>query len=174
MKKDKEWLKERVASELEFWDGSESGWSEDVIITIIDLIDQLEEPENPVIPQYVTDWLEYRRKDFHSGYEAVSYIYNFGWDDETRVEFDIYNWIKDKDKERLFIEAFEDGYDVEKEPQWVVKDDTGYLSYLQFSIPNIYERETSLNKNDAYKFKSKLKADLFADLLTGTVEEVTD
>ena len=58
--------------------------------------------------------------------------------------------------------------------QWVVKDDTGYLSYLQFSIPNICDRETSLDKNDAYKFKSKSKADLFADLVTGTVEEVTD
>lgn len=138
----------------------------------INSISESELPEVPVIPQFVNKWLKKRKKDFKTAHDAILYIHSCGWDDETHIEFKLYKWIPDNLE--LFIRAWNDICTIEKEPQWVVKDDTGYLSYLQFSIPNVYECETSLGRNDAFKFNSKEKAEAVALLINGTVIEVTE
>lgn len=136
-----------------------------------DFIDQLEETEQEkvVIPQFVGDFIDEMK---HRNKQLPLILY--GVYIEAKKVPDIFEWVwKNEKNNNAFARAWLYGYSVEKEPQWVVKDDTGYLSYLRFSIPDIYERETSLDKNDAYKFNSKSKAYLIADLVTGTVEEIT-
>ena len=143
--------------------------------TVNKIIYQIAEPKKVVVPKFVGEWLEWCKTNDVALLGAISPIDELGsaiCNDKRVKSLAASRWaIRNQD---TFARAWLDGYEVEKEKQWVVKDDTGYLSYLQFSIPNIYQRETSLDKNDAYKFKSKSKADLFADLVAGTVEEVTD
>ena len=143
--------------------------------TVNKIIYQIAEPKKVVVPKFVGEWLEWCKTNDVTLLGAISPIDELGsaiCNDKRVKSLAASRWaIRNQD---TFARAWLDGYEVEKEKQWVVKDDTGYLSYLQFSIPNIYQRETSLDKNDAYKFKSKSKADLFADLVAGTVEEVTD
>lgn len=155
MKKDKEWLKNEINKVTSRVYGADFN----TIKETDDLIDQLEEPEQKkvVVNEVMAGHIE-NCKNLKLTLSDGLHLVVSG----------------DKQEEVLFARAWLNGYTVEKEPQWVVKDDTGYLSYLQFSIPNIYERETSLDKNDAYKFNSKSKADLVADLVGGIVVEVSE
>lgn len=167
MKKDKEWLKNEVKSLFdEAYDSGKMEYyeSEESIHRINNLVDQLDEQEVPVIPKFVADYIERAKSRHDSIYQAM----------KERASEEVNKWIQAFYNSDKFARAWLDGYTIEKEPQWVVKDDTGYLSYLQFSIPDIYELETSPDKNDAYKFNSKSKADLIADLVNGTAEEVTE
>ena len=180
MSKDIEWLIEEVLnlypsySEMYKHPDYPSGEKIDLINSFIELIDELDEPEKIIIPQFVADHIEK-----HKG-EELNLISRLDFVSEEEFEKKTKEWLysgsyeEKLKRQHLLIDAIRYGYEVEKEPQWVVKDDTGYLSYLQFSIPNIYERETSLDKNDAYKFNSKSKAGLIADLVNGVVEEVTE
>lgn len=163
--KKKELIEELISmggcdAEEEWEKGYDSG-----INNAITLCNQLDEPELPVIPQFVADFIKETQRNKRNLRDAFHEIVTRGLDNENAEE-----WIEDSPD--AFARAWLYGYTIEKEPQWVVKDDTGYLSYLQFSMSNIYERETSLDKNDAYKFNSKSKADLVADLVGGEVEEV--
>lgn len=179
MNKDKEWLKEEVFELYPSYDEMyvspdyETVAKTETISKVLELIDQLDEPEKPVIPKFVAEYIKQSKKDN----DSINQVFAFMDDKEDK---DLWHWLfpsmyeEKRANQEVFMRAWLDGYTIEKEPQWVVKDDTGYLSYLQFSIPNIYERETSLDKNGAYKFNSKSKADLIANLVTGTVEEVTE
>ena len=150
-----------------------AGQQVDMVIKnqVLDIISQIDETQKVVVPKFVAEWIEEGKR---SGWHLQKALSNL--DDDEKVGDWVYDENDDLVSEKVdtFARAWLDGYEIEKEKQWVVKDDTGYLSYLQFSTHNIFERETSLDKNDAYKFKSKSKADLFANLVTGTVEEVTD
>lgn len=175
--KDKAWLKEEVENILyrAVLSFQIATTSEGNIIydEIEKKIEQLDEPEKPVIPQFIANWIEsYRKKTL---VELINdAVYSSDEDSQCFRRWFHEEMGFESNYDEFLSRVWLDGYTIEKEPQWVVKDDTGYLSYLQFSIPNIYERETSLDKNDAYKFNSKSKADLIADLVTGTVEEVTE
>lgn len=136
--------------------GLEFGWM---------FAEKLDEPELPAIPRFVAEWIEEEKRNSASYVGMMLRFHNMDLNAEI-------NGYINRNYETFARALLLDGYKIEKEPQWVVKDDTGYLSYLQFSIPNIYERESSLDKNDAYKFNSKSKADLVADLVDGEVVEV--
>lgn len=169
-------LIEKIETQIDFEKKSKSEYNigrRDAYTNVLILFKQLEEPtiiasknEQIIIPQFIADWLKENKSKFNI-LDVAAIVRT-----EGLVNQKVDNWICKNDE--MFVRAWiDDNYTIEKEPKWVVKDNTGYLSYLQFSIPNIYERETSLDKNDAYKFNSKSKADLVADLVTGTVEEVT-
>ena len=130
---------------------------------------KIDEQQKVVVPKFVAEWIEKHRTEKNK--DRLSYALGGVFED---VGVGLYIKQQEDDYTETIAKARLDGCEVEPEKQWVVKDDTGYLSYLQFSTHNICECETSLDKNDAYKFKSKSKADLFANLVAGTVEEVTD
>lgn len=187
MKKDIEWFKKQIISNYPS-QGEVDNPDYEVIakVRIIDevlsLVDKLGKPELPVIPQFVADYLsnvdvysfEERIEILVNSHSGDSYYFHEMLPKDGHISYELgdqlYEYAQNENLKKLF--QLINGYTIEKEPQWVVKDDTGYLSYLQFSIPNIYERETSLDKNDAYKFNSKSKADLVADLVDGEVVEV--
>jgi hypothetical protein len=65
MKKDKEWLGKEVVK-LSTTISNVDGKSEYVGISrnaVLNLTNQLDEPELPVIPQFVADWIEYAKKE---------------------------------------------------------------------------------------------------------------
>lgn len=81
MSKGKEWLKKEIESDgvqLEYL--YENYYTDDKAIMIDDvrhLIDQLEEPEKVVIPQFVADWIENHKKKDNESYtkERVGSFY---------------------------------------------------------------------------------------------------
>lgn len=146
-------------AEPETWD---RGW-DDAIGEVIGIAEELDEPEKVVIPKFVADWLEEKNKNF-SLYGALHIA--------VEDEGDIGLWITNR-RQLTLARAWLDGYEVEKEPQWVVRYEDGYFSEeIKFGcgIDGDWVDEVSR----AYHFTDKAKAEAVALLIGGTVEEVTE
>lgn len=124
MKKDIEWLREEVYA---LYPNSYSAYAlndmvlkTEMVDKIIELINQLDEPKKPVIPQFVADYIEKWKHEGLTIYEWLS----FGNND---VDEDIYKWLyyslneKNRRREYLLIDAIRFGYEVEKEPVYYAK-----------------------------------------------------
>lgn len=79
----------------------------------IDMIEQLDEPQKPVVPQFVADWIEEcKNDDFHlfGAMEGIS-------SNQKKIDY----WFREDDNMELFARAWLDGYEVEKERRYLVK-----------------------------------------------------
>lgn len=72
---------------------------------VIDIINQIDEPEKPVIPQFVADWIEENKSRFSNLYNAYGWL-GFKKNDVTL-------WVNENLDE--FAHAWLNGYEVEKE-----------------------------------------------------------
>ena len=91
---------------------------------IIKRIEQLDEPQKPVVPQFVADWIEEcKNDDFHlfGAMEAISL-------NQKKLDY----WFREDDNMELFARAWLDGY--EKEKRYLVRiiGITNYNSYLNY------------------------------------------
>ena len=117
--KDKEWLKNEITSmftsayelgKIEYYE------SEQTIERLSELIDQLDEPEVPVIPQFVADWIDefsLQGSNPLKVYEELSKDFSEGWttDEDARV----YHWISRNSKNTdCFIDSLRYGYEIER------------------------------------------------------------
>lgn len=79
----------------------------------LELIQQLDEPQKPVVPKFVAEWIEYAKKKGDS--LAISFKpwkpYGVDYSKADR-------WIEDN--QETFARAWIDGYEVEKEPLYSV------------------------------------------------------
>ena len=96
-------------------------------------LEQLDEPQKVVVPQFIADWIKYCKNTFLSLARALMI-----------EEVDFYNYANQEDHSRLidffgsginqetFARAWLDGYEVEKEPKYTVrvKGINGYGQYL--------------------------------------------
>lgn len=73
-------------------------------------IEQLEEPQKPVVPQFVADWIERSKQENRNLRNALN---NGG--EKMRL------WFLDQENYDLFARAWLDGYTVEKEKRYLVK-----------------------------------------------------
>lgn len=94
---------------------------------------QIDEPQKPVVPKFVADWIEYAKKKGDS--LAISFkpwnLYGVEYSKADR-------WIEDN--QETFARAWIDGYEVEKEPLYYVK-----LPVMYF---NRWDLEAYLMKDD--------------------------
>ena len=80
---------------------------------VIELISELDEPKKVVVPQFVADYIEFKKSyDFHA-YGAMRVI-------EDHYDKRVPEWFYEKNIE-TFIRAWIDGYEVEKEKRYLVK-----------------------------------------------------
>lgn len=87
-----------------------------------DMLKQLDEPQKPVVPKFVAEWIEQAKKERQSLYEAMynieSSTYYHKYDNAT------YQWMFEgalhDEHQELFAEAYMHGYEVEKEPLYEV------------------------------------------------------
>lgn len=87
-------------------------------LEVIKLIEQLDEPQKVVVPQFVADWIEVCKEHLtHSLYTAMTP--NFM--KENGQSLDLILWIKKASNQDIFARAWLDGYEVEKEPKYIVK-----------------------------------------------------
>ncbi|WP_185939989.1 DUF1642 domain-containing protein [Enterococcus faecium] len=98
------------------------------------------EPQKPVVPKFVAEWIEQAKKERQSLYEAMynieSSTYYHKYDNAT------YQWMFEgvlhDEHQELFAEAYMHGYEVEKEPLYEV------------IIGDLYLIKKFNNRNDFY------------------------
>lgn len=88
--------------------------------TTIKLIKQLDEPQKPVVPQFVADWYEENKDEF----ELNLWVFLTDFDEENidmSERFGI--WLGDEDNNPIqtLVNMHQFGYEVEKEPKYIVK-----------------------------------------------------
>lgn len=82
-------------------------------LTALELIKLLDEPQKPVVPQFVADWIEEcKNDDFHlfGTMEGIS-------SNQKKLDY----WFREDDNMELFARAWLDGYEVEKEKRYYVR-----------------------------------------------------
>ena len=80
---------------------------------VLGLVRQLDEPEKVTIPQFVAQYIEWTKGDYHL-LGAMGAIM-------TSRRKNLYEWFYDDDNMELFARAWLDGYEVEKEKRYLVK-----------------------------------------------------
>lgn len=84
----------------------------------INIIKQLNEPEKPIVPQFVADWYEGHKNDFE--YNLYRLCINFH---ERKLHEDLHEWFNnDKNKPiEVLVLMHKFGYEVEKEKLYTVE-----------------------------------------------------
>lgn len=130
---------------------------------VLALVYQLDEPEKPVVPQFVADWYESIKDDFEDGvYELCIQLYNCDLD--GRINF----WFGCNDNKPIetLVKMKLYGYEVEKEKLYTVKfvtEDFGKI-YIGFFknfkklgitslVSNDDELRTHFNEEELKRFK---------------------
>lgn len=134
----------------------------------VELIDQLDEPEKPVVPDFVGEYIKSQQSRGCTLFEAFDDAFEFGDDRKTG------RWIFHEDNEDLFGRAWLYGYEVEKEKKYCLKDREGsYLSKYEMGHHNVggtvywnYKPELAIKTTD------KTRLEKIRKLVGGTVEEV--
>nr|DAI32916.1 MAG TPA: Protein of unknown function (DUF1642) [Caudoviricetes sp.] len=81
---------------------------------VLDLVKQLDEPEKVVIPQFVADWIE---KSKSNGWDLLaSMCFTL-----TAKNKQVTKWLHLGENVNIFALAWIFGYEVEKEPKYIVK-----------------------------------------------------
>ena len=171
--KNKEWLKNEI--EIMGSETSENYPHEQMVDreVVLNLIDQLDEPELPVIPQFVADYIKVSKEDNESLNQAFAFI-----DDKENKE--LWNWMfptvyeGKRENQESFARAWLDGYTIKPPKRWVVrhKDDCLYFEKFDEDKYDFSAIWTYLAEPPAFKFTDKSKAEAVATLVDGRVEEV--
>lgn len=82
---------------------------------VLDLIEQLDEPQKPVVPQFVADVIEGAREQSAELEDAFEYARDAAFGGELG------EWFMKLENRNTFARAWLDGYEVEKEKQYTVK-----------------------------------------------------
>ena len=85
---------------------------------VLDIIKQLDEPEKPVVPQFVADWYEDNKNDFEWEVYQLCVKYH-----EYELEGEIKNWFGSMDNKSIetLVLMHKFGYEVEKEKLYTVE-----------------------------------------------------
>ena len=179
MKKDKEWLKDKIKDEEDDLKYVYDNYVpyEKVLISddVYYLIDQLDEPQKPVIPKFVADFIEKWKYKGLTMHEWFAFGNN---DADDNVNKWLYNNLNEENRRReyLLIDAIRYGYEVEKEPYYCVAFE-GEFNLLYVTHVDIYGENGKFNyssefdKSNALKFTDKSRAKYLADFLGAIVLE---
>lgn len=89
--------------------------------SFIDLIEKLDEPQKPIVPQFVADWYEENKDDFETNLFNTIGLVIRDFEDGDLSAFE--EWILDKHKApfQTLVNMHQFGYEVEKEKRYFVK-----------------------------------------------------
>ena len=150
MKRDKEWLRTEMIKNFDEW-LSTSNTLRELRGSVIELIDQLVEPERVVIPQFVADDIrELRREGEYWGSTGVGrwLSQEGGW----RIQDETQEWLGNlsSDNFKTFFSVWSGvEYEIEKEPLYYVEFVKGkqYLNqYVDGSLKILSKNNTSVYK----------------------------
>ncbi|PQF24804.1 DUF1642 domain-containing protein [Enterococcus mundtii] len=140
----------------------------------ITLMKKIDEPQKPVVPKFVAEWIEYAKKKGDS--LAISFkpwnLYGVEYSKADR-------WIEDN--QETFARAWIDGYEVEKEPLYTVTlslDLKYYLVIDEYECDGISPTLTTSSDVLGYRYflteKEIKSADENLWLIAVPVEEVAE
>lgn len=137
----------------------------------LELIQQLNESQKPVVPKFVADYIEEYRGGGATLYEMMD-----------SSEDEVYTWLfgnprieTENERQLLFAQAYAVGYEVEKEPLWAIKNaDGNYLTKCALWGKDGVNYSFECNPSHRLLFTDKATADAAALLVNGTVEEVVE
>ena len=140
----------------------------DLYKEILDDLEQLDEPQKPVVPKFVADWFEENKDDL----DNAIFGYLVFWE-ERDTDSVLYQWFAKSENNPIeTLIRMKDGYEVEKEPLYRVKLGEGYFVEYQgrgaliMIIPD--------DNKEIKIFDSKSDAERTAQTIGGTVEEVAE
>lgn len=119
------------------------------------------EPKKVVIPQFVADWLKLRKKEFKSITKAVYFLWSYGWDNKTHIDYKMAIWMERNGD--AFARAWLDypNIEVEKEPLYYVKfvgdNEMTYLNQSNGTSYFFISFETSLFDNKTQFTEKEIK-----------------
>ena len=145
---------------------------------VLNLIEQLDEPEKVKVPQFVADWYEEHKDIFE--YSLFDYVYRF----DQQKESDFKDWFDDFKTKALqtLVNMHQFGYTVEEEKRYLVKVkgiDTNF-NFLNRHRNENYWIFSSKDKNTLYQThhtRKQLEDAGFGEVFNSTlfeVEEVED
>ena len=90
--------------------------------SFIDLIEKLDEPQKPIVPQFVADWYEENKDNLE--FNIFDYVYRF----DQNAGFDFKDWFDDFNTKPIqtLVNMHQFGYEVEKEKRYLVKVKRGF------------------------------------------------
>ena len=147
----------------------------------IDMIEQLDEPDKPVVKQFEADWYEDCKDNLE--YNIWSYIYN--WEQKEKSEFKKWLDIGRNNPIQTLINMHQFGYTVEEEKRYLVKMKgiEGHNSYLKYNknLKHWYFGSLFIYNNDVdtrtYHTRKELEEAGLSDVFNSQlfeIEEVKD
>ena len=119
----------------------------------IDIVNQIDEPEKPVVPQYVADWIEWCKRNKVSllgGFSAIDELGLAICNDKKVKSLEASKWATRN--QETFAQAWLFGYEVEKEKLYTakLKLTNEYLGYesqlndlLHYKVPDSSTKEAT-------------------------------
>ena len=105
--------------------------------TLLGWVKQLDEPDKPVVPQFVAGWLNYCKRtgvDLYHAFEIGDlYLGNYAYQkDYSKLK----GYFETEENQELFARAWLDGYTVEEEKRYLVKIKGVACPYLNYDTIN--------------------------------------
>lgn len=156
-----------------------AGWA--VYVYIEELIKSLDEPQKPVVPQMVAEWIK-KCKTFKSFAVSLSFALQPSVWEVNGLSDECIEWLADAENQETYARAWLDGYEIEKEKRYLVTI-KGIVSNFMVLKHNINEdtwyMSNKINYTDlkAYHTKKELEDAGFGwvfDCDGIEVEEVTE
>lgn len=117
---------------------------------VIKLIEQLDEPQKPVVPQFVADWYEENKDEFE--YNLWDWISSK--DEPEKIHSEFAFWVNDVDNNPIqtLVNMHQFGYEVEKEKRYLVKmkNIDSDSAYLKHQLKNNHWYWGTLTECDAF------------------------
>nr|DAS61080.1 MAG TPA: Protein of unknown function (DUF1642) [Caudoviricetes sp.] len=141
---------------------------------------QLDEPQKPVIPQFVADWYEKNKDDFEGNlFRCINTISSM-YEDEELNDFE--NWVIEAHTKpfQTLVNMHQFGYTVEKEKRYIVKiknigDGWEYLKWNSVQRYWYFGNKKRLDDVRLYHTLENLQKGGFGDVFVNplfTIEEV--
>ncbi|EOG07651.1 DUF1642 domain-containing protein [Enterococcus faecium] len=131
------------------------------------------EPQKHVMPKFVADWFEDNKHALDLAiFTKIRELDGKRYPHETDFE----NWLDNAENNPIeTLIRMKDGYEVEKEPVWAIKNaDGNYLTKCALWGKDGVNYSFECNPSHRLLFTDKATADAAALLVNGTVEEVAE
>lgn len=152
--------------------------SHDLIVSLfLDDLKQLDEPQKPVVPQFVADWYEENKDDFERNlFRSINTISSM-YEDEELNEFE--DWVIGAYTKpfQTLVNMHQFGYEVEKEKRYFVKIKGVVCPYLNYDTINelwFYNQKNEGIYTKTQHTRKKLEEAGFGEVFNSPLFEVEE
>lgn len=163
-------LKQGVVTEIEETKNAISyqiKYSGDMGMTWLDERDLVAPAPVLKVPQFADDWIKHCKQSEYDLACLLDY-------EDSDMSAEMYEWlISSADNQELLARAWLDGYEVEKEPVWVVENENGYrLRSITMNPGNSLNWSFDSKNKNYIEFEEFETAKKAAYLVTGNVTDI--